>query len=722
MDKEKLKRLYNFTIITKIFFLLIFSSFSYAEELQTKNSFLTANYIEYHDEISLVSAIGNVEIINGTQVLRADKVTYDSLNDSILAVGNVSLNDNKDNIFFSENMVLSGDLKKGVIKNFNSLLNDGSSLSANIIIRDSIDGDKLEKVTYTRCEPCEEDMEKPPIWKIRALKSKRNIDDGIIEYENVVLDVYDVPIFYMPYISHADPSIKKSSGLLSPKITSNTIFGMSYSQPYYFALSKHRDLTLTPTMTSNEGPIIETHYRSLRSKGSSNIKASFTRGSHVNIDGKENNKLRGHIDLKFAEKINKNWTAGLNVVRASDFSYLTRYKMGGDNEGNLTQRAYLSGNRKDFYAKIEGMYFQPLDAYKSNRNVPLILPNIKMVWYKNYNNGALRKITLDGSVISKSDASNSQKLSLKSSWSKNNISKSGHVFKAKFSTRADVYRNKKSDNSRVIGRVGTYKKLRAIPKFETIWSFPIVSYFKSKSVLIEPIVQGVLIPKGGNPDTIHNLDSIDFELSDHNLFFSNRFSGIDRVDEGSKVNFGFKSTLQLNEYGDLKSVIGRSWNLLNKPQNEYVSGTGLNKKLSHIVGNVIYNSNKSIVLGYHFRRDALNFRSQRDTLTFAFDSKSVIANIDYTMLRDNPILTESMVSEQASISLSLNITEHWRTTFRQNRNLQNSNWGNAINSFGNLEYRNECVIIRLQAERKHQTLVDVPDTNEYSISFNLVGF
>ena len=716
-----MKLSYNFIIIIKLFSLLIYSSFSYGEELQTKNSFLSANYIEYHDEISLVSAIGDVEIINGIQVLRADKVTYDSLNDSILAIGNVSLNDNKNNIFFSERMELSGDLKKGVIKNFNSVLSDGSSLSANIIIRDSIDGDELEKVIYTMCKPCEDDIIEPPIWQIRALKSKRNIDNGTIEYENVVLDVYDFPILYVPYISHSDPSIKKSSGLLSPSFNSNSIFGFSYSQHYYFALSKYRDLTLTPTMTSNEGALIEANYKSLRSKGSSDIKASFTRGSHVNIDGKESNKFRGHIELKVAEKINKNWIIGLNAVRASDFSYLTRYKMGGDSKGILTQKAYLSGSNKDFYAKIEGMYFQPLDAFKSNRHVPLILPNIKMVWYKNYNNGALRKITLDSNIISKADASNAQKLSIKSSWSKNHISKSGLVIKSKFSTRADMYRNKKTDNSRVIGKIGTYEKFRALPKFETMWSFPVVSYYKKQSILLEPIVQGIIVPKGGNPDSIHNLDSIDLELSDYNLFSSDRFVGIDRVEEGSKLNFGLKSTLNLDKLGEFTSVFGRSWNIL-KPQVEYVSGTGLSKKLSHLVGNIIYNSKKSIVLGYHFRRDALNFRSQRDTLTFAYDANPIRANIDYTMVRDDPVPTQSLLSEQASISLSWNINENWSSNIRQNRNLINSNWGNAINSYGYLQYQNECIIIRLQAERKHQTLVDIPDTNEYSISFNLVGF
>ena len=718
-----MKLLHNFIKIIKIFivFLIIFNNFSYAEEIQTKNSFLTANYIEYHNEISLISAIGDVEIINGIQVLRADKVTYDQVNDYILAEGNVSLNDSKDNIFFSDKMELQGDLKKGVIKNFNSILSDGSSLSASLIIRDDINGNELEKVIYTKCKPCEDDKTEPPIWQLRALKSKQNIEDGIITYENAILDVYGLPIFYIPYISHADPSIKKSSGLLSPKLTTNTIFGFSYSQPYYYALSNHNDLTITPTMTSNEGPIIETKYRSFRSKGSSLIKTSFTRGSHTNIEGKESNKFRGHVDFKIAERVNKTWTVGLNAIRASDFSYINRYNMGNDSNSHLTQRIYIAGNNKDYYAKIEGMYFQPLDAFKSNRNVPLILPSIKMVWHKDYNNGVLRKINLDSNMITKPDASNSQKILLKASWKKNKITTSGHVFKTIFSSRADFYRNKKTDNSKAIGKLGTHTKFRAIPKLETMWSFPMIGYFENKVVLIEPIIQGIIAPKGGNPDTIHNLDSIDLELSDYNLFSSNRFFGTDRVEEGSKVNFGFKTALELNDHGELTTIIGRSWNLL-RPQNEYISGTGLSKKLSHLVGNIIYDSKKSIVLGYHFRRETLNLRSKRDTLTVAVDANPIMANIDYTMVRDDPVPTQSMLSEQASISLSWNITDNWRTNIRQNRDLRNSNWGNALNSYGYIEFKNECIIIRLQAERKHQNLVDVPDTNEYSLNFNLVGF
>ena len=722
MDKFKLNLKCKFI---KLFFIVLLQIFviknSYSEQLKTKNSFLTANSITYHEDISLISADGDVEVINGIQVLKANKLTYDMDKDYILAEGNVSLNDKNNNMYFSETMELQGNLKKGVIKNFNSILSDGSSLSASIIIKDDENGDRLEKIIYTRCKRCEEDSNKPPIWQIRALKSDRKPEKGIIEYENVLLDVYGIPILYVPYISHTDPSKKVSSGLLSPKFKNNTTFGLSYSQPYYFSLSKYKDLTLTPTMTSNEGPIIESHYRSLRTKGSSMIKTSFTRGSHTNIDGKESNKFRGHIDIKVAERINKNWVTGINATRASDFSYMQRYKMGNESNIHLTQRAYISGSNKDFYAKIEGMYFQPLDAYKSNRNVPLILPNIEMLWHKNYDNGIMRKISINSSIISKSDASNVQKLSLNSSWSKNKISSIGYVLKSSLYGRADIYRNKKTDNSKAIGKLGTHNIFRALPKFETMLSFPVIKYYKNNSILIEPIVQGILAPKGGNPDTIHNLDSIDFELSDYNLFSSNRFTGIDRIEEGSRINLGVKSTFNFNELGNLHSIIGRSWSPLN-PQSEFISGTGLNKKLSNVVGNIMYDYKDFLSLGYHFRRDGLNFRSQRDTLNLEVLTKPLMAFIDYTMIRDDSISSQNMISEQAHISLTWDITDNWKSNISQSRDLRNTNWGNAIHSAGYLEFKNECIIIRLEASRKHQNLIDIPDTNEYSISFNLVGF
>ena len=79
-------------------------------------------------------------------------------------------------------------------------------------------------------------------------------------------------------------------------------------------------------------------------------------------------------------------------------------------------------------------------------------------------------------------------------------------------------------------------------------SYPVISRHKQNYILIEPIIQGFIAPKGGNPDSIHNLDSIDLELSDYNLFSSNRFAGLDRIEEGSRINLGMKYNIHSHKF------------------------------------------------------------------------------------------------------------------------------------------------------------------------------
>ena len=56
--------------------------------------------------------------------------------------------DEKNVLYKNQEATIIDNLKKGVIRNFNSILSDGSSLSASIIIRDDKNGDKLEKIIY----------------------------------------------------------------------------------------------------------------------------------------------------------------------------------------------------------------------------------------------------------------------------------------------------------------------------------------------------------------------------------------------------------------------------------------------------------------------------------------------------------------------------------------------------------------------------------------------
>ena len=372
-------------------------------------------------------------------------------------------------------MELKGNLKSGVIKNFSSILNDGSRLSASKIIRDIENGDRLEKVIYTKCEICEDSPDEFPIWQLRALKSKRNVEEGRIEYNHVILDAYGFPLFYFPAISHSDPSIKKSSGFLSPKFKNNSVLGPTFTQPYYYVLSESSDITFMPTMTYNEGPILGANYRKLGSKSSTFISGSFTKGSMQKTQGEEedSSKLRGHININSVERISKKWIAGINFIRATDSTYLPRYRLENiGSSGTLTQRVHFSGYEEGFFSEIEGLYFQPMDASKSNRHVPLIFPNTKTLWTNVDQEGFAREIALNTTSIARASGSNSQRISLESKWTKERILNSGHIITTQISGRTDLYRDRKTDLSQTSGDPGSNKNIRLVPKLETTWRLP----------------------------------------------------------------------------------------------------------------------------------------------------------------------------------------------------------------------------------------------------------
>ncbi len=723
MLSHYLKFLLRNNFIILYLFFIYSTTPSFADIINNEGSFLSADVIEHHNELSMISALGNVEVINDNEILRANELTYDLENDTILAKGSVSLKTKQGDILYADSMELQGDLKTGIIKNFSSILSDGSRLSAAKINRDAEKGDTLERVIYTRCKICEDNPEEYPIWQLRALDSKRNVEEGRIEYNHVILDAYGFPVFYVPAISHADPSIKKTSGFLSPKFKNNSILGPTYSQPYYHVLSKSSDITLIPSITFNEGPIIAAKYRKLREKGSTFIKGSFTRGSLKKTDGTESDKFRGHININSIERINKHWIAGVNFIRASDATYLPRYRQEKTTSGTLAQRAHISGRDKGFYSEIESLYFQPMDSSKSNRHVPLILPNTKTVWIKHYKEEYSREITLNTTLIARASGSNSQRVSLKSKWIKGIIIDSGHVITTKLSGRADLYRDRKTDQSKTSGDLGHHKATRFIPKLETFWSLPSKGDFLELPILFEPMLQSIFSPKGGNPNSIINNDSMDIELSHSNIFSSDKFSGLDRVESGIRFNFGFKTNINLQNYGEIDAIIGRSWRP-EEPQKEFIKGTGLSEKLSHTVGNIRYIIHENFKLDYSFRKDSLDLRSQRDSISLDLNVHPVAANINYTMVKDDPNPSPSVPvsSEQALASIKWNISKNWSTNITQSRDFVGSNFGDAIFSSAVIEYLDECIKINISVERNHRDIVDVPDATTLSITFELIGF
>jgi Organic solvent tolerance protein OstA len=70
-------------------------------------------------------------------------------------------------------------------------------------------------------------------------------------------------VFYLPYFSHPDPSVKKRSGFLMPTIQTDNQLGETFSIPIFLNLSSNRDITFTPNIQTAGNNFYNFNYRHL---------------------------------------------------------------------------------------------------------------------------------------------------------------------------------------------------------------------------------------------------------------------------------------------------------------------------------------------------------------------------------------------------------------------------------------------------------------------------
>ena len=65
-------------------------------------------------------------------------------------------------------------------------------------------------------------------------------------YRDAYFEVGGVPVAYLPYIRHPDPTVKKRSGFLAPTFGRDSELGLTAEIPYFWNIAPNRDLTIAP--------------------------------------------------------------------------------------------------------------------------------------------------------------------------------------------------------------------------------------------------------------------------------------------------------------------------------------------------------------------------------------------------------------------------------------------------------------------------------------------
>lgn len=204
-------------------------------------------------------AEGNAELQRGPLVIRADKLSYDSVGDLAKAQGNVRISREGDRFTGPEVQLQLQRFEGFFLQPEYYFPSTGAGGKADRI--DFIDDQRsqLWGGTYSSCGA---DGSGTPAWLLGAdrIRLDRQANEGVAE--GAVLRFYGVPILAAPRLSFP-LSDERKSGWLPPSLDVDNKSGIGIGVPYYWNIAPNRDATITPTVMTRRGFSADLQFRYL---------------------------------------------------------------------------------------------------------------------------------------------------------------------------------------------------------------------------------------------------------------------------------------------------------------------------------------------------------------------------------------------------------------------------------------------------------------------------
>lgn len=664
---------------------------------------LEADSLTYDNDAGVVTAAGNVRIdYNGTRLV-AQRVSFFRSTRRLVAFGNVEIVDREGNRSFADEIDVTDDLRSGFVNALRIETSDKTYFASESAERRDADITTFNNGVYTACEPCEENPEKPPLWRIRSTTIIWNKKKKTIRFIRPRMELFGLPIAFFPAFEIPDHTVKRKSGFLFPTFNWKTGLGFGAGVPYYWALSPSHDLTTTLTGYTKQGFLAEAEWRQRFNNGQYSIKAAgiyqlqpsaFGAGS---VDAA--NRLRGMIGTKGRFSINPRWVFGWDVLVQSDKNFAATYEIAGFNETVKRDEIYLTGLSGRNYFDLRAMRFQVQESAPTGRNEvqPWVLPLLDYSYTPDraiaggelnidINAQSLRRgalLTRPTSIITGTNIPGVQgsttRLTAEAEWKRNFIVPGGLVLTPILHVRGDtIFQNlsaatQAAISATTIGGVpvatdirSTYVRYMATAGLEARW--PIMFATQNSSHVFEPVGQVFARPDEPFATTlgIPNEDAQSMVFDATTLFERDKFSGRDRMEGGIRANVGLRYSGIFANGWTANALIGQSFHLAGL--NSYGTPdlvnagafSGLETARSDYVGMVGVMAPNGTMASVGARIDETTFDLRRIDVRAGARVGDVSVSGSYAFVQAQPLYGYATNRHQITGSASARIHEYWR--------------------------------------------------------------
>lgn len=573
---------------------------------------LNADQLNYDREKDVITATGNVRISQGDNVVLADTVMYNRRTKIVVATGNVSITRPDGEVVFAKRVVLTDDLKNGVIHQFSLLFPDKTKIAANGAVRVAGKQTEMAKVVMSPCRTCKDDPDAAPLWQIKAAKVIHDEKSKDLIYRDATMEIFGFPVFYTPYFRHPDPTVRRRSGFLIPRFGRDSRLGFFTKIPYFLVLGPDKDITLAPLITSLDRAAMFATYRQRIKNGAFIIDGSYTYTRRRDDEGRKisGNRSRGHLFAKFRYVIDKHWRFAFDGAVTTDDLYLRNYFVTGTDVLTTTPR--IEGFYGRNYYSAEAFVFQGLRQEDDFETGPIVAPLLTFSQIGKPVRGWGRwHLDISAVGVQRLDGTDSQRLSSVAGWQLPYTHSMGWRLVVTANVYGDLYLvngQAKTGDTDYNGFVG-----RLYPAARIDLRYPFVRELGNVRQIVEPRMALIAMPTGLNSGKIPNDDSLDFELDDANIFSINRFNGRDLVDDGVRLVYGIRTAFYGNIGGKTEIFIGQSIRF--KGFQDVTQDASLRSNVSDIVGSILFAPGDYASVLYRFRYDAAASAMRRQELT-----------------------------------------------------------------------------------------------------------
>ncbi len=677
-----------------------------------------ADEIRYDSKLGLVIAKGHVDIAQNGYQLLADEVSYNRKADTVSASGHVTLSLPSGEVMFASFMEIRRSMNEEFAKNVRMLLTDHSRLAANTARRTGGNYTELIRGVYSPCDLCPTDPTAPPIWQLKAHEIDDNHVQKIVEFRDAVMEIGGWPVFYTPYLSMPEPTVRRQSGFLMPSLGESNVLGAHVTIPYYWVIGRSEDLTLVPRFSTRAGPLFGAEYRERFGDGMIDLAGS---ANYSNSEPDLPKGFRGHIDARGAFDLNDTWRTGFDLQRVSDQTYLLEFGYGNPFLNTMISRAYLQGFEARAATDVDAYLFEPLLPGIGDSTQPIVLPAFNRDWYTPADRfGGRWHFNANLLDIVREVGTQTRRISLGTYWKKSFLDGIGGYYDFRASVRGDAYSVSDLSNlsnpdlpSAFFPQNGLppvepvsrdYFSGRAFPQLGLKWRYPLIHPMGNWNALVEPIAAAFAGPSGGNSFKIPDEDSLSFDFNYTDLFRPDRLPGYDILDTGQRIDYGTELGLYSDGGGTYHLLVGQSYRAEKNPF--FPPGSGVEDRLSDVVGGVVLSPNSYLDLIYRFRLDKSTLDNRSQEVEVATGPQNLRLNVNYLLMAPQPkgeaattlLNGESVIfgkREQLGMGISTRLTRYWSLNGNETLNLTNST--NLVNGVSVPQSSNASLYATLSA-------------------------